>query len=124
MLVSLIMGCKPKTQSVQAPPLSDSPPQAQTPSQTSSPSADTAQSGAGPVWDKVEINPAGEIFLNRTQVSPDELSTECVRVKQAGGGIVLYTGDQPVNTAQFPIIRAIVKTGVHTKRAVNRNELD
>jgi hypothetical protein len=86
----------------------------------------TAQPNAVLEWDKVMISDSGEIFVNKKQVSLTEFATECQRLKQVGGGAVVYTGEGShiPSPAQFEAVQKLVASGVPMKAALKKTEVD
>ena len=84
------------------------------------------QPNAASQWDKVMISDSGEIFVNKKQVSLTEFAAECQRLKQVGGGAVVYTGEGShiPTPAQFEAVRKLTASGVPTKTALKRSEVD
>src|SRR5690349_5673244 len=73
----LVMGCTHKIQ----------------PAQSRSPLPPATQRITVSEWDKVKITSSGEIFVNKKQISLKEFAAECQRLKQVGGGAIIYTGE-------------------------------
>jgi len=86
----------------------------------------TTQPNAVSEWDKVRISDSGEIFVNKRQVSLTEFAAECQRLKQVGGGAVVYTseGSHIPSPAQFEAVHKLVESGVPMKAALKESELD
>src|SRR5512137_2671784 len=84
-----LIGCKQTTQRAQ--------------SQSSPPAS---QRIAVSEWDNIEITDSGEIFVNKKPVSSADFATECQRLKQVGGGAVIYTGegDHVIKPAQLDAV--------------------
>lgn len=96
----------------------------ETPSLASQPSAVSE-------WDKVKITDAGSIFVNQKLVSLAEFATECERLKQIGGGALVYAGDGSQNTllaiptpAQFKVVYKLRDAGVPMKAALKASEVN
>jgi len=88
----------------------------------------TTQRNAVSEWDKVRISDSGEIFVNQKEVSLSEFAAECQRLKQVGGGAVIYTGDGSralsPSPAQFEAIHKLLDARVPIKTALKASELD
>ena len=98
----LLLGCKKETPSPARPP------------------------SAVSEWDKVKITDSGAIFVNQKPVSLAEFAAECQRLKQVGGGAVVYTGDGShiPSPAQLKVVRNITDSGVPTKAALRASEVN
>jgi len=77
-------------------------------------------------WSKVKIGRAGDIYVNKQQMSPAEFATECARLKKVGGAIVLFVDapDHVASPAQAEVMRKIVKAGVAMKAAPKESDLE
>ena len=79
----LMLGCKKKAK-----------PTASQPARVIETLPPTRLPGPSPGWDKVKINDAGEIFVNKKLMSLADFSAECQRLKQAGSGAVIFFDTQ------------------------------
>ena len=77
-------------------------------------------------WSKVKIGRAGDIYVNKQQMSPAEFATECARLKKVGGAIVLFVDapDHVASPAQAEVMRKIVKAGVAMEAAPKESDLE
>ena len=62
----------------------------------------------------MKIGRAGDIYVNKQQMSPAEFATECARLKKVGGAIVLFVDapDHVASPSQAEVMGTIVKAGV------------
>jgi hypothetical protein len=118
-LMLLIVGCKRESQSPTEQP------HAQFPGATTNLQV-AAQPVAVSEWDKVKISSSGEIFVNKKQMSLTEFAAKCQRLKQAGGGAMVYTsdGDHVISPAQLEATRKLIEVGVPMKAVQKESELD
>jgi biopolymer transport protein ExbD len=77
-------------------------------------------------WDKVKISDSGDIFVNKKQMSLADFSAECQRLKQAGGGAVLFIDAQhsQLNRAQIEAHQKLVDAGVGMKIVQKESDLE
>lgn len=77
-------------------------------------------------WAKVKIDAVGAVFVNKKRTTADEFRTECVRLKKAGGAVVLFLdgAHQVASSAQADKIRLIVEAGVPMKMVLKESELE
>jgi hypothetical protein len=121
----LIAGCSKKS-----PSSSATPPPASQPAPIFSGLTNTIRTAKQPIavseWDKVKISDSGDIFVNKKQMSLADFSAECQRLKQAGGAVLIYTGDMPhlLSPAQTAAVQKLTDAGVQMKMALKESELD
>jgi biopolymer transport protein ExbD len=77
-------------------------------------------------WDKVKISDSGDIFVNKKQMSLADFSAECQRLKQAGGGAVLFIDAQhsQLSRAQIEAHQKLVDAGVGMKIVQKESDLE
>jgi biopolymer transport protein ExbD len=118
-LLLTVTGCKRETQTAQ---------QSTFPGVVSNGLPGVASAEQPPVteWSKVKIGSAGDIFVNKKQMSLAEFSTECARLKKVGGAIVLFidTPNHVASPAQAEAMRKIVDAGVAMKAALKESDLE
>jgi hypothetical protein len=78
-------------------------------------------------WSKVKITRSGEVFVNKRKVSLAEFATECQRLKKAGGGALVFTGEggeHVLSSDECMALGILVGAGVPMKIALKESELD
>ena len=77
-------------------------------------------------WDKIKISDSGEIFVNKKQMSMADFSAECQRLKQAGGGAVIFfdTQHSELSRAAVEGQQKLIDAGVTMKIAQKESDLE